>query len=307
MLILTVIEKFQRRVRTMVLDISKSNILNFWCYSEDKNDGTIMFDALSYEKLKKNLEYIDSSIGYTNEGKTEVVDKVSNSIELLRKLNMIITDDRPLHLYFNRKITANDFQNTLTCKDDPELARRRIFCSSWCELPDVLKLKPKTIAINEVELEYGSALEIVNMIKTLSKLVDIDYTIPVAVAISKDTKITTIKDLQKSSIHGIVPEHTSFGWDETIKGLNALWANIPYWPKHILEQLPGNKQKKVTSGEIKLTARQQQILNLIKERGASNKVIARTLNITESTVKLHVGIVLKKFNVKNRTQLALFS
>ena len=50
-----------------------------------------------------------------------------------------------------------------------------------------------------------------------------------------------------------------------------------------------------------------QILNLIKERGASNKVIAKTLNITESTVKLHVGIVLKKFGVKNRTQLALFS
>ena len=56
-----------------------------------------------------------------------------------------------------------------------------------------------------------------------------------------------------------------------------------------------------------MTPRQEQIHTLISTRGASNKVIAKTLNISESTVKLHVSAVLKKYGVKNRTQLALFS
>lgn len=58
---------------------------------------------------------------------------------------------------------------------------------------------------------------------------------------------------------------------------------------------------------IKLTERQSQILHLVQDRGASNKTIAKILGITESTVKLHIGAVLKKYGVRNRTQLALFA
>lgn len=69
------------------------------------------------------------------------------------------------------------------------------------------------------------------------------------------------------------------------------------------------KPKKKTSEkkEIKLTTRQAQILDIIKSRGASNKNIAKMLNISESTVKLHVSAILRKYNLRNRTQLVLFS
>lgn len=77
-------------------------------------------------------------------------------------------------------------------------------------------------------------------------------------------------------------------------------------PKHILDRL---KVKKgiIKKDEIVLTPREQQILTLIQERGASNKIIAKILDISESTVKLHIGKILKKYRVKNRTQLAVFS
>jgi DNA-binding NarL/FixJ family response regulator len=58
---------------------------------------------------------------------------------------------------------------------------------------------------------------------------------------------------------------------------------------------------------IKLTPRESQILTLIQDRGVSNKIIAKMLHITESTVKLHITHIFKKYGVKNRTQLALFS
>ena len=52
-----------------------------------------------------------------------------------------------------------------------------------------------------------------------------------------------------------------------------------------------------------LSARELEVLKLIVE-GMSNKEIASTLSITESTVKNHVNSILSKLNVKDRTQAA---
>jgi len=41
--------------------------------------------------------------------------------------------------------------------------------------------------------------------------------------------------------------------------------------------------------------------------GLPNKVIARELNITEGTVKVHVKGLLRKTNARNRTQLAIWA
>jgi len=54
----------------------------------------------------------------------------------------------------------------------------------------------------------------------------------------------------------------------------------------------------------RLTGREQQVLELIVG-GRSNKRIARELEISERTVKAHVGHVLAKLGVSDRTQAAL--
>lgn len=53
-----------------------------------------------------------------------------------------------------------------------------------------------------------------------------------------------------------------------------------------------------------LTERQMDVLRLLS-RGASNKEIARTLDLSEKTVKAHVTAVLTRLNVTNRTQAAV--
>jgi two-component system, NarL family, response regulator LiaR len=53
-----------------------------------------------------------------------------------------------------------------------------------------------------------------------------------------------------------------------------------------------------------LTRREREVLELIG-RGLSNKRIARELGIAEKTVKTHVGHVLAKLGVSDRTQAAL--
>ena len=57
---------------------------------------------------------------------------------------------------------------------------------------------------------------------------------------------------------------------------------------------------------ISLSKRQEEILLQVKI-GATNKHIARRLNVSESTVKMHVGALLRKFGVQNRSQLAIYS
>jgi DNA-binding NarL/FixJ family response regulator len=53
-----------------------------------------------------------------------------------------------------------------------------------------------------------------------------------------------------------------------------------------------------------LTPREQDAAELLA-RGASNKEIARQLQITERTVKAHVGAMFEKLGVRDRLQLAL--
>ena len=65
--------------------------------------------------------------------------------------------------------------------------------------------------------------------------------------------------------------------------------------------------KRKTVKESNLTGRQQQVLNLIQQRGYSNKSIAQKLDISESAVKAHVKEILKKHNVKTRLQLLAFA
>lgn len=53
-----------------------------------------------------------------------------------------------------------------------------------------------------------------------------------------------------------------------------------------------------------LTPSERRVLELLRE-GKPNKVIARELDIEETTVKVHVRRIMKKLNAANRTQAAL--
>ncbi len=55
-----------------------------------------------------------------------------------------------------------------------------------------------------------------------------------------------------------------------------------------------------------LSAREREILMLIA-RGDSNKLIARQLDIAETTVKIHVQHILRKLNLTSRVQAAVFA
>ena len=190
--------------------------------------------------------------------------------------------------------------------------------NSLNDLPATLLLaKPQYALIifdipNLVSNDSLSVFEIINMIVTLTKCSK-GYAPSIAVRVELTTDLKLLNDILATGINGIVPASQSFGVDETEKSVVELLSGRSYTPKYLIDRIKASgatipaKKLKTTDNCIYLTARQEQVLRLICNRGASNKSIAKLLNISESTVKLHITAVLKKYGVRNRTQLALFA
>src|SRR5690606_19348522 len=58
--------------------------------------------------------------------------------------------------------------------------------------------------------------------------------------------------------------------------------------------------------QTRLTQREREIMQCLA-RGDSNKAIARTLDVAESTVKIHVQNILKKLDLTSRVQIAVYA
>jgi two-component system nitrate/nitrite response regulator NarL len=66
------------------------------------------------------------------------------------------------------------------------------------------------------------------------------------------------------------------------------------------------KSRPTTLTEAGLTEQESRILDLIAN-GLSNKLIAKELDITEGTVKVHVKHLLKKLNLRSRVEAAVWA
>jgi DNA-binding NarL/FixJ family response regulator len=75
-------------------------------------------------------------------------------------------------------------------------------------------------------------------------------------------------------------------------------------PSYQLENRPSENRSIVSLADLKLSERQQDVLALMMQ-GNSNKVICRTLNLAEPTVKNHVTAILRALKVSNRTEAVI--
>jgi two-component system, NarL family, nitrate/nitrite response regulator NarL len=91
------------------------------------------------------------------------------------------------------------------------------------------------------------------------------------------------------------------GVPQMLRRLEIVLSGETYVPPDVL--VAGVGKKAAPSG-TDLTKRERQVLNGVR-KGLSNKEIARELELSDITVKLHVRSLLKKFSLTNRTRLAM--
>lgn len=98
------------------------------------------------------------------------------------------------------------------------------------------------------------------------------------------------------------PEELALAIQAVHKGYTHLGPGLG---KKIMAQIPDPALKSGASWQ-KLTPREQEIVKLIA-RGANNREIAKTLYITEKTVKNHITNILSRLNLRDRTQVAILA
>lgn len=164
-------------------------------------------------------------------------------------------------------------------------------------------------------IKHSDAFSIIDTLSTIisctvCRLSDtekpVQRTTKIAVACNLTSNVNIIKELLGTNVTGFYPIGPDFTLEEKRVAISELLNGDFYIPKQIKQLISPSKQKlEVDDNQIVLTPRQSQIKVLIQERGVSNKVIAKMLHISESTVKLHLTHIFKKYGVRNRTQLAL--
>jgi NarL family two-component system response regulator LiaR len=96
------------------------------------------------------------------------------------------------------------------------------------------------------------------------------------------------------------PEEVLQAIRDTYEGKSYLNPNIA---RRLLRELPVRGES--TPEEI-LTARELEVLGWVAQ-GTPNKEIAHAIGVQEATVRAHVGNILSKLNLANRSQLVLYA
>lgn len=128
--------------------------------------------------------------------------------------------------------------------------------------------------------------------------------IPIAVVSAMESRDKVAQSIQLGAL-GFIPKSTPV--HILLPALQLILDGGVYLPPSIM--LPEAKPQPVTeeSEELQqlqalgLTSRPLQVMKLMAQ-GASNKVIAQALNITENTVKVHMSTVFRVLNVSTRSQ-----
>lgn len=140
-----------------------------------------------------------------------------------------------------------------------------------------------------------------NFIKLTNQRFSTSHPINISVRIGTDlASRKQVELLQTTGIIGIGPMQVVYGPEAVLETFNDRDKYGAAWPSYLI-----SNNDSLDLDVITLTPRQQVIFDLIRNRGASNKQIAKYLNLSESAVKFHVGHILKKYCLKNRTQLAV--
>jgi DNA-binding NarL/FixJ family response regulator len=127
---------------------------------------------------------------------------------------------------------------------------------------------------------------------------------PRLAVISNADRRTDVLYWLANGIHGFVPTFLS---DEDMLGaIQDLLSGriyVPCWVADACERSSEALGMVDQPDMLRITPRQNEVLSLLAN-GMSNKEIAKELNISEATTKIHTGALLRALGARNRTEAA---
>lgn len=205
-------------------------------------------------------------------------------------------------------------ENTIIVIDDHPLFRKG--------LADLIAMEPALRLVGEapdgaggIELALRTkpdlALLDLNMkgmdgLSTLKKLKESDLDTRIVMLTVSDSEEDVVAALRAGAdgylLKDMEPEDILERLRQATRGRLVISDNLTELLAHALreEAKPGNKE------EAGLTPREHEILSYIA-KGYSNKLIARELDISVGTIKVHVKHILKKLKLRTRVEAAVWA
>ena len=125
------------------------------------------------------------------------------------------------------------------------------------------------------------------------------------VVLADDFAVDALRDAMNAGADGYLMKDVSP--EALIQSLELVMMGEKVFPTNLASMLLSLDSTSPTLKSIRgLSPREQEILQALVT-GASNKVIAYNLGITEATEKVHIKMLLRKIDVNNRTQAAIWA
>ena len=164
------------------------------------------------------------------------------------------------------------------------------------------KLKPDVILL-DLHMPDTSGLQVIALLREEAPLAQI-----IMLTVSEDAE--DLLEALRAGARGYLLKNieTDFLLDAIARAAKAESVMSPVMANKLADAIraPAKEIGHIDSGIERLTVREREVIIMLA-RGASNKEIARSLDLVESTVKIHVQGILRKLNLSSRVQAAVLA
>jgi DNA-binding NarL/FixJ family response regulator len=209
----------------------------------------------------------------------------------MNKIKILIVDDHPM--------MREALQTAFEGEDDLEMIG---------EAPDAIKALKMLETLNPDVIMMDMLLPGMSGLEAIEKIIGINSQAKILVLSSMEDEDRIMSAIQAGAL-GYFPKTAPRTY--LLDAIRKVADGIPYMPAGItLKLFQGLRRVKTVSlvngSQMSLTSRQQEILSLLSE-ARSDVEIARLLHLEESTVRAHVHHILRRLELKNRTQAVAYA
>lgn len=201
-------------------------------------------------------------------------------------MKVIVVDDHPL--------VRRGVEVVAGLEDDIELVG---FASNGKEAEELLKNTRPHVALVDLRMPGEHGLDIVKKGRNICP--ECKFVILTSYATEEE-----IRDAMAIKVDGYILKEALP--EELISAIRSVARGKNYYDPVVVQYAMGTENDAADDHLGHLTPREMEVLAALA-RGMNNKTIAETLFISEHTVKKHIGQILEKLALHDRTQAALFA
>lgn len=200
-------------------------------------------------------------------------------------VKFLIADDHPLYREALKGALQAKFTDTLFLESD-----------SYSSTLSVLKSKGK-VDLLLLDLKMPGCDNFYGLLKIRQHFPNLPI-----VVVSANDDIETISQVMEFGANAYIPKSSTTA--TLVEALLSVLDGKIWLPKNAIETIQKVSSEKIEIAQKirELTPKQFKVLCLLT-KGLKNREIAIELNVTEATIKAHVGALFSKLEVSSRTQI----